>query len=243
LGQDSYGVIGLAQLTDPSMKEYLPRIVSGFIGLVAFAVVWFGIAGRVNWWRGWGVLLAMVVYVGLLSWRLAKVNPELLLERNRPGGVVEAWDRVLIGIYSVFLVVLLSLAALDGGRYRWSRVPLGVQMSGWVLLILSGMAIWHVMMTNAYLSSWARLQEDRGQVVVTEGLYGIIRHPMYLGVMLAILGMPLALGSWWALIPAVLIAGLFAYRAYREDRMLRDGLPGYAEYAEAVKSGLLPGIW
>lgn len=131
----------------------MPRIVRGAIGLAVFAVVWFGIAGRANWWPGLAFLLAFVVYVGVLSWRLAKVNPELLSERNRPGGEVEAWDRVLIGIYGVVLMVQLGVAALDGGRCGWSRVPLGVHMLGWVLLVLGGMAIWHAMMTNAYLSS------------------------------------------------------------------------------------------
>lgn len=80
-------------------------------------------------------------------------------------------------------------------------------------------------------------------MVVTEGLYGTIRHPMYLGVMIALMGMPLVLGSWWALIPGVMIVGLFVYRTHREDCMLREGLVGYAEYAENVRFRLLPGIW
>jgi protein-S-isoprenylcysteine O-methyltransferase Ste14 len=103
--------------------------------------------------------------------------------------------------------------------------------------------IWQVMMTNAYLSSWARIQEDRGQVVVQEGLYRYIRHPMYLGIIIAFLGIPLALCSWWALIPSVIIIGIFLYRTYREDKMLKDGLDGYVEYSQTVKYRLLPGIW
>jgi protein-S-isoprenylcysteine O-methyltransferase Ste14 len=100
-----------------------------------------------------------------------------------------------------------------------------------------------VMMTNAYLSSWARLQEDREQVAVQEGAYRHIRHPMYLGVIVAFLGMPLALGSWWAMIPSTAIVGLFVYRTHQEDRTLIHGLSGYAEYAEKVRYRLLPGIW
>jgi protein-S-isoprenylcysteine O-methyltransferase Ste14 len=99
------------------------------------------------------------------------------------------------------------------------------------------------MAVNAYLSSWARIQEDRGQVVVTEGLYATVRHPMYLGIAIGFAGIPLALGSWWALIPGLMIVGLFVYRTAREDRMLRQKLPGYEEYAAKVRHRLLPGIW
>jgi protein-S-isoprenylcysteine O-methyltransferase Ste14 len=149
----------------------------------------------------------------------------------------------VMGIYTVILVILWIVTALDGGRYRWSFIPLGVQLIGWLLLILAGLMVWHVMMTNAYLSSWARLQEDRGQVVVQEGAYRRIRHPMYLGIIMAFLGIPLALGSWWAMIPGTVIVGLFVYRTYREDLMLIQGLAGYAEYTESVRYRLLPGIW
>ena len=164
-------------------------------------------------------------------------------ERNRPAGKAEAWDRVVMGTYSVILVVLLIVSALDGGRYLWSAVPLGVQMIGWVLLVVAGVMVWHVMMTNAYLSSWARIQDDRGQVVVQEGIYLRIRHPMYLGIIVGFLGIPLVLSSWWAMIPSVVIVGLFVYRTYLEDLMLIDGLAGYAEYTEKVRYRLLPGIW
>ena len=98
-------------------------------------------------------------------------------------------------------------------------------------------------MINDYLSSWARIQDDREQAVVKEGLYRHIRHPMYLGIILGFLGIPMVLNSWWAMIPSVIIVGLFVYRTYREDKMLIDSLVGYAEYTEKVKYRLLPGIW
>ena len=80
-------------------------------------------------------------------------------------------------------------------------------------------------------------------MVVQEGVYGKIRHPMYLGIIVGFLGIPLALSSWWAMIPSVVIVGLFIYRTDREDQMLKDGLDGYVEYMEKVKYKLLPGIW
>jgi protein-S-isoprenylcysteine O-methyltransferase Ste14 len=232
-----------ADMNEPQRKEIFSRSVTGILGLAVFTMLWFGVAGRVTWWQGWAFLLTFIIYVSILVWRLSKVNPELVRERNLPADKAEAWDRVVMGIYIVILVVLLIVSALDGGRYVWSDIPLGVQMIGWILLIVAGVIVWHVMMTNAYLSSWARIQDDRGQVVIQEGMYRRIRHPMYLGIMVSFLGIPLLLNSWWAMIPSVVIVGLFVYRTYREDQMLIDGLAGYTEYTEKVRYRLLPGIW
>lgn len=223
--------------------QTLPRMVASSVSLVIFALVWFWIAGRVTWVQGWAFLLAFVVYVVALVWRLAHSDPDLLRERNRRAENVERWDKAVMGCYTGLLMVLLALSALDSGRFRWSAVPVWVQLLGWVLLCVAGTIIWHVMAVNAYLSSWARIQKDRGQVVVTEGLYRYVRHPMYLGIAVGFAGIPLALGSWWALIPALMIIGLFVYRTAREDRMLRQELPGYVGYAEKVRYRLLPGIW
>jgi len=225
------------------MRKLLPRILTGIIGLSVFAGVWFAIAGRITWWQGWAFLIAFIAYVGILVWRVSRLNPGLVLERNQPAEKAKPWDRRVMGVYTVILLLLLIVAALDGGRYLWSSVPLIVQSIGWLLLILAGLIIWHVMMVNAYLSSWARLQEDRGQVVVQKGAYRRVRHPMYLGIIMAFLGIPLMLGSWWAMIPSIVIVGLFVYRTYREDLMLIQGLTGYAEYTETVRYRLLPGIW
>jgi protein-S-isoprenylcysteine O-methyltransferase Ste14 len=229
--------------TKPLAKALLPRILASSVGFAIFLLAWFGIAGRVNWIQGWAFLFVFIVYVSILVWKLARLDPDLVRERNRPSDSAEPWDRVIMGMYTCVLMILLLLAALDSGRFGWSKMPLLVQLIGWALLILAGMIIWHVMVTNTYLSSWARIQEDRGQVVIKEGLYGHIRHPMYLGIILAFLGIPFALGSWWAMIPSVMIVCLFIYRTIREDRMLMEGLAGYAEYKEEVRYRLLPGIW
>jgi len=230
-------------MNDPFSKTPRSRTVVGILGLAVFALCWFGIAGRLTWWQGWVFLLAFTGYVSILVWRLSRLNPNLVRERNQPAAVAEPWDRLVMRVYTVNLVVLLILSALDGGRFGWSALSLPLQMIGWLLLIVAGAMVWQVMMTNAYLSSWARLQEDRGQVVVQEGLYRRIRHPMYLAIILAFLGIPLALNSWWSMIPTAVNIGLFVYRTYREDQMLLAGLAGYAEYAEKVRYRLLPGIW
>jgi len=219
------------------------KIITGIVTLAVFASIWFAIAGRVTWWQGWAFLLTVTLYVSALVWRLAKTDPELVRERAASSEKAEPWDRRLMQAYTVVLLVLLVLIALDSGRFGWSSVSPGFQVAGWLLVVLAGVMVWHVMMTNAYLSSYARLQEDRHQTVVQRGAYRWIRHPMYLAIIVAFLGIPLALGSWWGMIPAFLIAVLFVYRTYREDLMLMGGLDGYAEYASRVRFRLLPGIW
>ena len=232
-----------SELTEPPKKNTRSQIVATLLGLALFALSWFAIAGRVTWWQGWAFLLTFVTFSSILVWRTSRLNPELVRERTRPAEEAEGWDRGVMRIYTVVLGVLLIVCALDGGRYTWSTVPLGVQLIGWIFLSFAGTTVWHVMMTNAYLSSWARLQEDRGQVVIQEGMYRRVRHPMYLGIMVGFLGVPLVLRSWWAMIASAVIVGLFVYRTQREDQMLIDGLAGYAEYTKKVRYRLLPGIW
>ncbi len=112
-----------ANLNEPLRKVILSRVVTGILGLAVFTWAWFGIAGRVTWWQGWAFLLTFIIYVSILVWHLSKLNPELVRERNRPADKAEAWDRVVMGIYAVILVVLLIVSALDGGRYGRNNWP------------------------------------------------------------------------------------------------------------------------
>ncbi len=215
---------------------------SGLV-LAAFAVFWFGLAGRLDWWQGWALLIVFTAFVAAFTWRLASTDPELLKERNRPGGEVPAWDLWIMRIYTSVLLIQLALSALDSGRFRWSNVAPIVQVVGWCIIVGAALAIWRVTKSNPFLSSSARVQDDRTQVVVQDGPYALVRHPMYLAIAATFVGMSLALASWWALIPAAINVGLFVYRTYREDEMLKHGLPGYAAYAQVVKCRLIPGVW
>jgi protein-S-isoprenylcysteine O-methyltransferase Ste14 len=228
---------------EPTRKWMLPRLALGLVQAAIFLAAWFGLAGKWDWWRGWVFFGIFIVYTGLLAGWLAIADPDLLRERNQPGENVEPWDRALMAVYVVLMLALLAIAALDNGRFGWSQVSPGLTALGWGLIAITGAIVWHVMAINRYLSSYARLQPERGQVVISRGLYGLIRHPMYLGIILAILGMPLVLGSLWALAPALLISALQIYRTAREDRMLQDGLDGYREYCLKVAWRLVPGIW
>ena len=154
-----------------SLAENRPfRSIVTIVALGLFILAWFWVAGRIDWIQGWAFLLIYLAYVIALYVWFRKADPDLMRERNRPSKVAEAWDRAVVSIYNVLIIILLFLAALDSGRFQWSVVPLSAQIISWLLLFWAGLIIWHVMSTNAYLSSWARIQEDRGQVVVKEGL-------------------------------------------------------------------------
>ena len=135
------------------------------------------------------------------------------------------------------------VAALDTRRFHWSTMTLGLWPVG-AFLFLGGIALsgW-AMGTNPHFEGTVRIQKDRAHRVIESGPYRYIRHPGYLGLILWALGMPFALGSYWACAPAGFTAAYIVLRTALEDRFLRRNLAGYPDYAARVRSRLLPGIW
>jgi protein-S-isoprenylcysteine O-methyltransferase Ste14 len=224
-------------------KELAWSLVRVILMLAILDGILFGGAGRLNWIPSWvltGIFLFLSVTV--LIWATWNA-PGLIAERRKPGPNVKWWDKVIMGIYGNLLVALLVTAALDGGRYGWSRVPVPVQAIGAVGVILTGALIWWCMKANPFLSSKVRIQEDRGHQVAQGGPYQFVRHPMYVALVVFLDCVALELGSWWALVPGALIMLLFVVRTALEDRTLQEELPGYSEYAERVRFRLLPGVW
>jgi len=210
-----------------------------------FVAALFLPAGRLDWVAGWTFLAAFLAFgLGVSLWML-RHDPALLAERQQAQqkGNVKRWDRVIMSLYSVLLFAMLALAGLDAGRFGWSAMPVAGRVAGWAGFLIAAALIWRVMRENTYLSQMVRIQDDREHRVITTGPYRYVRHPMYVGVILFIVCVPLALGSWWAGIPAGLIAGLFVLRTALEDRTLHDELPGYREYATQVRYRLMPGVW
>jgi protein-S-isoprenylcysteine O-methyltransferase Ste14 len=213
------------------------------IGVIIFGLLWFWASGRLDWIQGWALLLTFLTWALALSWSMRRADPDLYRERSHVAENVEPWDKTVMVVYTILLVLLLFAAAFDSGRFELSSVPLWAQALGWLLLCAAGAIVTHVTSVNHYLSRWARLQDDRSQVVISHGMYAIIRHPMYLGNILLFLGLPLVLASWWAYLPSVLIVVVFIYRTAREDSMLQQGLAGYPEYSQRVRYRLIPRIW
>jgi protein-S-isoprenylcysteine O-methyltransferase Ste14 len=226
-----------------SVKYILVNAIR-FLGfLLVLGLLLFLPAGTLAYWQGWvflaGFGIAIVVFLvyGMLH------DPEMLKERSHKAKNVKHWDTIILNIYTVFLVIMIVLAPLDGGRFHWSKVPYWVNLLGLGLMILSfGLLTW-VTVTNTYLSRYVRIQDDRGHQVITSGPYRFVRHPMYASNILFFPSIPLLLGSWWALIPAVIIMGLFILRTYLEDKTLQAELPGYKEYAQRTRFRMIPGVW
>ena len=223
-----------------SLGQLVLRLVAGFGAIIALLFI---PAGRLDWLEAWLFLVAFFGFMLILYAWMRRHDPELVAERQRSGPNVERWDQVIMGIYTIVLIMVPIVAGLDAVRFGWSSPPLLLQLLGWLGLIASLSLVWWTMAANTYLSEQVRIQEERGHQVVTTGPYRYVRHPMYVGVILAFLGLPLALGSLWALVPAGTCATLFVIRTALEDRTLLEKLPGYREYAERVRYRLLPGVW
>jgi protein-S-isoprenylcysteine O-methyltransferase Ste14 len=224
-------------------RVWLKRAASLVLLLIIMDGLLFGAAGRLNWWGAW--LLTGLYFLFLLIvviWTSIKA-PGLMEERSHKAGNVKSWDNIITTIYTFLLIGLLVTGGLDAGRFHWTTMPWYMQALGVGLLVFSGVVIWRVISVNYYLSRYARIQADRGQKVVSEGPYRYVRHPMYAMLVPFMFGIAFVLGSWWALVPAALIAGLYVIRTALEDKMLQNELPGYREYAQKVRYRLFPGVW
>lgn len=201
-------------------------------------------AGRLDWPEAWIFIAAFLVYfISWIAWGL-RHNPELLRERAQSvteGG--EAWDRALVRANQGLAVAVYVVSGLDAVRYGWSAVPAVLQAAAFVLIVLGYLGAFWALSSNPFASGVVRVQTERGHQVAHGGPYRFVRHPMYLAALFSSLGVPLFLGSYWALAPEAIILALVLYRTAREDRTLLEELPGYREYAQEVRYRLVPGLW
>lgn len=213
------------------------------MGTIIIAGALFGSAGRFNWVGGWLCLAAYQLSM-ILLYPSVRRQPGLIEERTQGWKKAKPWDRgflVIIGIVCPVATVLV--AGLDV-RFGWSAMAgAAVQVLGCALFVagigLGGRAV----AANPFFSSVIRIQTDRGHVVATGGPYALLRHPGYAGSILSALGVPLLLGSAWALVPGFVSILAVVARTAVEDRILQNELPGYRDYARRVRFRLLPGIW
>jgi protein-S-isoprenylcysteine O-methyltransferase Ste14 len=213
-------------------------------GFLIMAVPLFLAAGTIAWPAGWIYLILLYgwLFIGILL--LLKYNPGLLAERiNISAPNQKAWDKVFVLLLDLFLFALLVLMPLDAVRFHWSWMPLWLQVVGAIALVISFILISLVFRENSYLSATVRIQEERGQTVISTGLYHYVRHPMYAGGLFMFLGTPLLLGSWYGLLLTLVFLPAMLVRAVLEERTLRQELPGYDAYMGQVKYRLIPYVW
>lgn len=211
--------------------------------LLIVVVCLFLPAGTCLWTRGWLFLLVIVVSLVVGTSYLRRVNPEVITARIKRRKATKRWDRNVLLIFRPTFLAILIVAALDDGRYHWSHVPWWGCGLGYTLLIVGIVGLIWAQSVSRFFEPTVRIQTDRGHRVIDTGPYALIRHPGYVAASLLNLGMPLCLGSFWALVPAFLLCLLLVVRTVLEDRTLRAELTGYQEYTRRVRYRLVPWLW
>jgi len=223
----------------PSAELTKAAILRVGLGLPIIALIVILPAGRWDYWQGW-MYIATVFIPMLIVFPYLLINDPALLERRMRMREKEAAQRKIIKLSYIYFLVAFVLPGLDV-RFGWSNMPPLLSVIADAFVFAGYMVFVWVLTVNSYLSRVVEV--DANQKVVSTGPYAIVRHPMYFGVSLMYIASPLALGSYWALIPALFIVPLLIARIRNEEQVLLRDLPGYAEYRHKVKYRLLPGIW
>lgn len=219
------------------------RITQVLTFLALYAAVFFGVAGRIDIPQAWAFFGAYIVFTVALAFTVH--DPELFKERSKGmGAIKQTWDRIILAFNAVGMFGIYVVAGLDAGRFQWEPRPSVFAMAiGFIIFFTGGAFLAWAMRTNTFFSTVVRIQEERGHHAITTGPYRFVRHPGYVGMLLMIVATPIAFGSYWALIPAGFAALAMVVRTAKEDALLQRELDGYAEYASATRSRLIPGIW
>lgn len=196
-------------------------------------------AGTWNYWQSWlflGLLFAVLLILGgYLLLRAPEALERRMRMRERDPAQQKIITWALAGILPVFILPGLDV------RFGWSQVPPWVSLAAELVIGLSFILYGLVMRENHYAGRI--IEVEKGQKVISSGPYALVRHPMYLSVSLMYLALPLALGSYWAFLPALLLPLVLVARIGKEEAFLAKELPGYAEYTQKVRYRLIPGVW
>lgn len=224
------------------MKIALQTLASAVFGLVALGVALFWPAGTFDYWQAWVFITVFIVCTIGPSCYLAVKNPAALRRRMQAGPAAESRMVQKIAISATFVTsfALFVVSALDH-RFGWSHVPAALAIAGNVLVGAGLIFAQAVVIQNSFAGASIQVEDD--QQLVSTGLYGVVRHPMYLGALVMMLATPVALGSYWGVLIAVAALPVLAVRILDEERLLRTDLAGYDAYTEKVRYRLLPYVW
>ena len=208
-------------------------------GLLLVGLLLFAPAGTFNYWNGWLFIALLFVPMLVLGGVLLVKSPELMQKRLHMDEK-ERTQRLVVGVSVVMFVAGFVTAGLDF-RFGWSHLPRWLVIAATVVQVLAYALYAEVMRENAYLSRTVEVQQH--QKVVDTGLYGVVRHPMYLATILLCFSIPLVLGSIYAFVIFLAYPVLIVLRIRNEEAVLEKGLEGYADYKKRVKYRLLPFVW
>jgi protein-S-isoprenylcysteine O-methyltransferase Ste14 len=220
--------------------------------LIVQTILWFGAmgavlflsAGTLNWPGAWAFLALMVALSFTMGASLARRDPGLMNERLGPPIQKDqpTADKVLLSVLLLAIFGWLALMGFDF-RFGWTTLPVSVQVVGALVLLLSIWICYRTLLENSFAAPVVKIQENRGQKVITTGPYSYVRHPMYAGAILFFAGTALLLGSWWGLAAVLVFVVLLVARIQIEEKALRTGLQGYDDYASHVRYRLVPLVW
>jgi protein-S-isoprenylcysteine O-methyltransferase Ste14 len=224
------------------MKTVGKLVLSSILGIAACFLMLFLPAGTFDYWQALVFLAVFTLATWIPSLYLLRNNPAALERRMRAGPIAEArtLQRIIISIAFSSLVAMIVLSAIDH-RFGWSSVPATVCLVGDVLVAIGLSLAMLVVIQNAYAA--ANITVETEQKLVSTGLYGLVRHPMYTGNIIMMVGIPLALGSYWGLVFVLPGLVVLALRIRDEEALLAEELSGYREYAQHVHYRLVPYVW
>jgi len=220
--------------------------MKAFGGLLFLVVVMGALlfipARTLNYWQAWTFLAVYFASSLAITLYLMKKDPKLLQRRmsGGPAAEKERAQKIIMFFASLGFIGLIIFPGLDH-RFAWSRVPPYVALAGDVLVGVGFLAIFFVFKENTF--SFATIEVARDQTVISTGPYALVRHPMYAGAFVMLVGIPIALGSWWGLLVLVAMMPALIWRLFDEEKILARKLPGYVEYQRTVRYRLIPLVW
>jgi protein-S-isoprenylcysteine O-methyltransferase Ste14 len=210
--------------------------------IVIMAALLFIAAGTLDYWQAWTFLTVYFASSVAITLYLIEKDPNLLARRMSGGPFAEKAIRqkIIMSFASLGFIGLIVVPALDH-RFGWSDMPPAVALAGDGLMELGWLAIFFVFKENTFSSATIELAPD--QTVISTGPYALVRHPMYAGGVVLLLGIPIALGSWWGVLVMAAVMPALIWRLIDEEQFLASHLKGYAEYQRQVRWRLIPGVW
>jgi protein-S-isoprenylcysteine O-methyltransferase Ste14 len=225
------------------MKEVNRNALVGMLRLVLLlATIIFVPAWTLQYWQAWLCLLVFFASVAVITVYLMQANPALLERRMKAGAQAETEksQKVIQAMAAVVFVAIFVVPALDH-RLHWSTMSVGFEILGDALILIGFAFVLWVFKANSFTSGI--IEVAAGQKVITSGPYALVRHPMYLGSLITLAGIPLSLGSWWGLILIGVMTGAIVLRLLDEEKFLARNLKGYEEYLKRVGYRLAPFVW
>jgi protein-S-isoprenylcysteine O-methyltransferase Ste14 len=232
----------MTEATEAQRAALKRSLFSLIITIVVMGLLLFAPAGTLGWARGWWFLTTSVAAVIIAIAVLWRLNPDIFVARSRVQPGTKTLDYLYLTMVLGGLVAILPVAGLDY-RFGWSQTPNWAVWFGYALFILGFAGQTWPQAVNRHFEPGVRIQDDRGHTVIDTGPYSIVRHPGYITASLFAIGMALCLGSWWALVPALIVVVGLIPRTLFEERTLIAELPGYREYTQRVRYRWVPGLW